>query len=57
MVALKSVISYRTLGLEAKKRGLYKGVVIPNVFYGAETCWVRAEEKRWLNVLFKDLRI
>ena len=47
--ALKSVMSCRTLGMEAK-RGLYEGVVVPTVLYGAETWGVRAEERRRLNV-------
>ena len=34
--ALKSVMKCRTLGLHAK-RGLYEGVVVPTVHYGAET--------------------
>ena len=44
--ALKSVMRCRTLGMEAK-RGLYEGVVLPTVLYGAET-WggeSRREEK------------
>jgi hypothetical protein len=47
--ALKSVMSCRTLGMEAK-RGLYEGVVVPTVLYGAEAWGVRAEERRRLNV-------
>ena len=47
--ALKSVMRCRTLGMEAK-RGLYEGVVLPTVLYGAETWGVRAEERRRLNV-------
>jgi len=47
--ALKSVMSCRTLGMEAN-RGLYEGVVEPTVLYGAETWGVRAEERRRLTV-------
>ena len=45
----KSVMSCRTLGMEAK-RGLSERVVLPTVLYRAETWGVRAEERRRLNV-------
>jgi hypothetical protein len=47
--ALKSVMKCRTLGMNAK-RSLYEGEVVTTVLYGAETCGVRAEERRRLNV-------
>ena len=45
----KRVMSCRTLGIEAK-RGLYECVVVPTVFYGAETLRVSAEERSRLSV-------
>ena len=47
---LKSVMSCRTFGMEAKIR-LFEGVVVPAALYGAETWGVRAEKRRRLNVL------
>ena len=43
--ALKIVMKCRTLGMNAN-RGLYEGVVVPTVLYGAETWGVKAEERR-----------
>ena len=54
--ALRSVMSCRTLGMEAK-RGMYEGVVVPNVLYIAETWGLKAEERgRWNVFEMKCLR-
>ena len=47
--ALKSEMSCRTLGIEAK-RGLCEWVVVPTVFYKTETFGVSAEERSRLSV-------
>lgn len=49
-VLLKNVMSYRTLGMKAKS-GLYEGIVVPAVLYGAGMWGVsRVEERRRGNV-------
>ena len=45
MGALKSVMRCRTLGKHAK-RGLYEGVVVPTVVYGAETVGGESRRKK-----------
>ena len=47
---LKSVLSYRGLGIKAKKC-LYEGVIVPTALYGAEACGLRNAERRKVNVL------
>ena len=48
--ALKSVLSYRGLGIKAKKC-LYQGVIIPTVLYGAEAWGMRSAERKKVNIL------
>ena len=40
--ALKSVLSNRGLGIEAKKC-LYEGIIVPTALYRAEACCMRSE--------------
>ena len=47
---LKSVLSTRGLGIKAKQ-GLYEGVIVPTVLYGAEAWSMRSAERRKVNVL------
>ena len=47
--ALKSVLSNRGLGIEAKKC-LYEGVILPTALYGAEAWGMRSAERRKVNV-------
>ena len=48
--ALKSVLSYRGLGIKSKKC-LYEGVIVPTALYGAEAWAMRSAERRKVNVL------
>ena len=48
--ALKSVLSNRGLGIEAKKC-LYEGGIVPTALYGAEAWGMRSAERRNVNVL------
>ena len=48
--ALKSVLSNRGLGIEAKKC-LCEGVILPTALYGAEAFGMRSAERRKVNVL------
>ena len=50
LVALKSVLSNRGLGINAKKC-LYEGVIVPTALYGAEAWSLRSAERRKVNVL------
>ena len=43
--ALKSVLSNRGLGINAKKC-LYEGVIVLTALYGAEACCMRSAEKK-----------
>ena len=49
MGGMKSVLSNRALGMNAKRR-LYEGVVVPTAMYGAETWNVREAERNRLDV-------
>ena len=48
--ALKSVLSYRGFGINAKKC-LYEGVIVPTALYGSEAWGMRSAERRKVNVL------
>ena len=48
--ALRSVLSYRGLGIKAKKC-LYERVIVPMALYGAEAWGTRSAERREVNVL------
>ena len=48
--ALKSVLSNRGLGIQAKKC-LCERVIIPTALYGAEAWGMRSAERRKVNVL------
>ena len=48
--ALKSVLSNRELGIEAKKC-LYEGVIVLTALYGADAWGMRGAERRKVNVL------
>ena len=48
-VALKSVLSNRGMGIQAKKC-LYEEVIIPTTLYGAEAWGMRSAERRKVNV-------
>ena len=48
--ALKSVLSNRGLGINAKKC-LCEGVIVPTAFYGAKAWGMRSAEKSKTNVL------
>ena len=48
--ALKSVLSNRGLGINAKKC-LYEGVIVPTALYGAEVWGMRSAERRKVDVL------
>ena len=48
--ALKSVLSYRGLGMKANKC-LYEGVIVPTALYEAEARAMRSAERRKVNVL------
>ena len=48
--ALKSVLSNKELGIEAKKC-LYEGVIVPTALYEAELWSTRSAERRKVNVL------
>ena len=48
--ALKSVLSNRGLGINAKKC-LYELVIVPTALYGAEVFGMRSAERRKVNVL------
>ena len=50
LVALKSVLSNRELGIKAKKC-LFIGVIVPTALYGAEALGMRSAERRKVNVL------
>ena len=43
------MLSNRGLGIKAKK-GLYDGVIVPTVLYGAEAWGMRSAERRKVNV-------
>ena len=47
---LKSVLSNRGLGIEAKKC-LYELVIVPTALYGAEAWGMRSDERRKVHVL------
>ena len=47
---LKSVLSNRGLGIEAKKC-LYEGIIVPTALYGAEAWGMRSAERRKVNIL------
>ena len=48
--ALKSVLSYRGLGIKAKKCR-YEGAIVPTTLYRAEAWGMRSAERRKVNVL------
>ena len=48
--ALKSVLSNRGLGINAKKY-LYEGVIVPTALYGTDAWGMRSAERRKVNVL------
>ena len=48
--ALKSVLINRGLGIKSKKC-LYKGIIVPTAFHGAEAWGMRSAERRKGNVL------
>ena len=48
--ALKSVLSHRELGINAKKC-LYLGIIVPTALYGAEAWNMRRAGRRKVNVL------
>ena len=48
--ALKSVLTYRELGIKAKKC-LYEAVIVPTALYGAEAWGMRSAERRKVIVL------
>ena len=48
--ALKSVLNNRRLATNVKKC-LYKGIIVPMAFYGAEARGMRIAERRKVNVL------
>ena len=47
---LKSVLSNSGLRIKAKKC-LYKGVIVPTAFFGAQAWGMRSAERRKVNVL------
>ena len=49
--ALKNVLSNRGLGIKAKNKCLYEGVIVPTALYGAEAWSMRSAERREVNVL------
>ena len=49
--ALISVRSNRGLGIKAKKKCLYEGVIVPTALLGAEAWGMRSAERRKVNVL------
>ena len=49
--ALKNVLSNRGLGIKAKNKCLYEGVIVPTALYGAEAWGMRSAERREVNVL------
>ena len=48
--ALKSVLSNRGLGIQAKKC-LHEGVIVPTALYGTEELGMRSAERRKVNFL------